>query len=60
MLMSTHNGASIIVYSLSAASARCAKTRFQRPDLAQRLKRRCTFFQSLKRAGRSRQGMPAR
>ena len=27
---------------------------------AQRLKRRCTFFQSPKRSARSRQGMPAR
>ena len=51
---------SIIAYSLSASSERCWKTRFQTPDFAQRLNRRCTFFQSLKRSGRSRQGIPAR
>ena len=30
------------------------------PDFAQRLNRRCTFFQSPKRAGKSRQGIPVR
>jgi hypothetical protein len=43
---------SIMAYSLSASSARCSKISFQTPLLAQRLKRRCTFFQSPKRSGR--------
>jgi hypothetical protein len=51
---------SIIAYSLSASPARCSKTRFQTPPLAQRPKRVWTFFQAPNRSGRSRQGIPAR
>src|SRR5438477_13058564 len=48
---------SSIAYSLSASAAKYWKIFSQIPDLAQWLKRRCTFFQSPKRSGRSRQGM---
>src|ERR1700722_10297609 len=51
---------SIIAYSLSASAARCWNIRSQTPLLAQRLKRRCTLFQSPYRSGRSRHGMPVR
>ena len=48
---------SIIAYSLSASAARCSNTRCHTPVLLQRLNRRCVFFQSPKRSGRSRHGM---
>src|SRR5215469_6287756 len=51
---------SIIAYSLLPSAARCSKTRSHTPALAQRLNRRCVFFQSPKRSGRSRHGIPAR
>src|SRR5919107_4436508 len=51
---------SIMAYSLSASPAKCWKSLAHMPRLAQRLKRVCTLFQSPKRSGRSRQGMPAR
>src|SRR6516165_2655557 len=50
---------SIIAYSLLPSAARCSKTRSHTPALAQRLNRRCVFFQSPKRSGRSRHGIPA-
>src|SRR5215472_1126992 len=51
---------SIIAYLLLPSAARCSKTRSHTPALAQRLNRRCVFFQSPKRSGRSRHGIPAR
>ena len=45
---------SIIAYSLLPSAARCRKTRSHTPALAQRLNRRCVFFQSPKTSGRSR------
>src|SRR5215471_10001499 len=50
---------SIIAYWLLPSAARCSKTRSHTPVLAQRLNRRCVFFQSPKRSGRSRHGIPA-
>src|ERR1043165_8402984 len=54
--------ASIFTYSLSAPIS-CTNTRntfSHTPSSAHQLWRRCTFFQSPKRTGRSHQGMPAR
>jgi hypothetical protein len=51
---------SIIAYSLSVSAAKCSNTRCQILFLAQRLNRRCVFFQSPKRSGKSRHGIPAR
>ena len=50
--------ASIIMYSLSGSLAKCLKMRSKTPLFAHRLKRWWTIFQSPKRSGRSRQGMP--
>src|SRR6516225_1235276 len=44
---------SIIAYWLLPSAARCSKTCSHTPVLAQRLNRRCVFFQSPKRSGRS-------
>jgi hypothetical protein len=50
---------SIIAYFVVGIGREMLEERFQTPDLAQRLWRRCTFFQSPKRSGKSRHGMPA-
>ena len=52
--------APIIVYSLPACCARASKTRCHTPLWLQRLWLRCATRKSAKRAGRSRQGIPAR
>src|SRR5208283_1108011 len=51
---------SIIMYSLSWSPAKILKMRAKTPLLAHRPWRWWTIFQSPKRGGRSRQGMPAR
>jgi len=53
-------GAASRAASLSASTLSAANTRCHTPLAAQRLKRRGPFFQSPNRAGRSRQGLPAR
>ena len=52
--------ASIMTHSLSASCDRASKTRRHTPPVLQREWRVCTTRKSPKRAGRSRQGMPAR
>lgn len=51
--------ASIMAYSLSASLARASNTRCHMPLRLQREWRVCTTRKSPKRAGKSRQGMPA-
>jgi hypothetical protein len=60
VLVSAHYGAVDHGVFVVGIGGEMLKQPLPTPDSAQRLKRRWTFFQSPKRSGKSRQGMPTR